>query len=67
MEARLAQKTKSHIGEEHGNFPTILRYVIDTLKANGRAADAVPFEERLAKIQAKKPANLEEKGQEQGK
>lgn len=67
MEARLAQKTKSHIGEEHGNFPTILKYVIDTLKANGRAAEAVPFEERLAKIQAKKPANLEEKGQEQGK
>lgn len=67
MEARLAQKTKSHVGEDHGNFPTILRYVIDTLKANGKAAEAVPFEERLAKIQAKKPANLEDKGKEPGK
>ena len=67
MEARLAQKIKSHVGEDHPNFPTILKYVIDTLKANGKAAEAVPFEERLAKIQAKKPANLEEKGQEPGK
>ncbi len=54
MEARLAQNIKSHVGEEHGNFPSILKYVIETLKANGRAADAVPFEERLAKLQAKK-------------
>ena len=45
----------------------MVRYVIDTLKANGKAAEAVPFEERLAKIQAKKPANLEDNGKEPGK
>lgn len=67
MEARLAQKTKSHVGEDHGNFPTILRYVINTLKENGKVAEAVPFEERLAKIQAKKTADLEDTGNKQGK
>lgn len=67
MEVRLAQKTKSHVGEEHANFPTILQFVIDTLKANGRAAEAAPFEERLAKIQAKKQIKLEDKGKETGK
>ncbi|MFA6209915.1 MAG: hypothetical protein WC714_10875 [Candidatus Obscuribacterales bacterium] len=67
MEARLAQKTKSHVGEEHANFPTILQYVIDTLKSSGRAAEAAPFEERLAKLQAKKQAKIEDKGKETGK
>jgi hypothetical protein len=64
MEARLAQKTKSHIGEEHPNFPTILQYVVDTLKANGRSAEAAPFEARLAKLQAKAQDKGQEKPQE---
>lgn len=66
MEARLAQKTKSHIGEEHSNFPTILQYVIDTLKANGRSAEAAPFEARLAKLQAKAQEKIQEKPQDKG-
>ncbi len=64
MEARLAQKTKSHIGEEHANFPTILQYVVDTLKANGRSAEAAPFEARLAKLQAKTQEKIQEKPQD---
>ncbi len=66
MEARLAQKTKSHIGEEHANFPTILQYVVDTLKANGRSAEAAPFEARLAKLQAKAQEKIQEKPQDKG-
>jgi len=66
MEARLAQKTKSHIGEEHSNFPTILQYVVDTLKANGRSAEAAPFEARLAKLQAKSQEKIQEKPQDKG-
>lgn len=66
MEARLAQKTKSHIGEEHANFPTILQYVVDTLKANGRSAEAAPFEARLAKLQAKAQEKIPEKPQDKG-
>jgi len=66
MEARLAQKTKSHVGEEHANFPTILQYVVDTLKANGRSAEAAPFEARLAKLQAKAQEKIQEKTQDKG-
>jgi len=54
MEEKLAANSVDHIGENHPNFPIILKYVIDTLKENGRASEAVPYEQRLAKLMAAK-------------
>lgn len=53
MEEKLSKSAPGHKGENHANFPIILKHVIDTLKENGRAAEAVPFEQRLAKLQTK--------------
>ncbi len=53
MEEKLSKTAPGHKGENHANFPIILKYVIDTLKESGRATDAIPFEQRLAKLQTK--------------
>lgn len=56
MAAGLARKTASHNGEDHPNYPKILQFVIDTLKANGRGAEAAKYEQKLEAIKAKAAA-----------
>jgi hypothetical protein len=43
---------KYKTAEEHPNFQRNLQFVIDTLKANNRAAEAAKFQERLDAIRA---------------
>lgn len=53
MEDRLAKRSPTKKGEDHPNFPIILKYVIDTLKENGRAPEAAIYQVRLDKLKAK--------------
>ncbi len=53
MEERLARKSPTKKGEDHPNFPIILKYVIDTLKENGRGPEAAIYQVRLDKLKAK--------------
>lgn len=56
MAAKLARKSPTGNGEDHPNYPKILQYVIDTLKANGRGAEAAKYEEKLTALKAKSQA-----------
>lgn len=53
MAAGLARTSPTKNGEDHPNYPKILQYVIDTLKANGRSAEAAKYEQKLEEIKAR--------------